>query len=344
MYLHYMVLQQLKMIVRKTIASAKCRLGVYQSQYKRLAKCGNSVILMYHRIIEPESVAEHVEPGMYVLPETFSMHCSVLKHYFNVVPLSELLCPKDALSSKPQCAITFDDGWADFYQNAFPILKAARLPSTVYLPTSFIGTDMQFWTDTCAAILKKICHEKLEMPYQGMSSIIKEILQIKGDYISCVDSVIKMLKPYSTGEIKKILDELALYAGCVQTASRAFMTWNEVRTCVDSGLVTFGSHTANHLILTTESRQTVNDELRMSKEKLLNERVADSSDISFCYPNGGYSQEIAQMVKMAGYSNAVTTKNGWNNAISDRFSLRRIGIHQDMSNSRSLTMARLAVK
>ncbi|MGE5670406.1 MAG: polysaccharide deacetylase family protein [Fibrobacterota bacterium] len=332
------------MIVRKTIAGAKYQLGVYQSQYKRLGKSGNSVILMYHRIIAPESVAEHVEPGMYVRPETFSMHCSVLKHYFNVVPLSELLGPRAVLSSKPSCAITFDDGWADFYQNAFPILKAARLPSTVYLPTNFIGTDMQFWTDTCATILKKICHEKLEMPYQGTSSIIKEILQIKGDYISCVDSVIKMLKPYSTDEINKILDELARYTGCSQKSSQTFMTWNEVKTCVDSGLVTFGSHTANHLILTTESGQTVYDELQISKEKLIKEQVADPSDISFCYPNGGYSQEIAQMVKIAGYSSAVTTKTGWNSATGDRYILRRIGMHQDMTSTRSLTMARLAMQ
>ncbi len=339
-----MALQQLKMIARKTIAGAKYKLGVYQSLYKRLAKCGNSVILMYHRIIAPESIAEHVEPGMYVRPETFLMHCSVLKHYFNVVPLSELLCLKDDLSSKPRCAITFDDGWVDFYQNAFPVLKAARLPSTVYLPTNFIGTDMQFWTDTCAAILKKICHEKQILSYQGTSPVIKEIFLIKGDYISCVDSVIKMLKPYSTGEIKKILDELAQYAGCSHTSSQTFMTWNEVKTCVDSGFVTFGSHTANHLILTAESRQTVHDELRISKERLIKEQVAEPSDISFCYPNGGYSQEIAQMVKMAGYSSAVTTKTGWNSATSERYSLRRIGMHQDMTSTRSLIMARLAMQ
>ncbi|NLD94792.1 MAG: polysaccharide deacetylase family protein [Fibrobacter sp.] len=332
------------MIVRKTIAGAKCKLGVYQSQYKRLGKSGNSVILMYHRIIAPESFAEHVEPGMYVRPETFSMHCSVLRHYFDVVPLSEIISSKDILSSKPRCAITFDDGWADFYQNAFPILKAAHLPSTVYLPTNFIGTDMQFWTDTCAAILKKICHEKPELPYQGTSPVIREILQIKGDYISCVDSVIKMLKPYSTGEIKKILDELAQYAGCSHTSLQTFMTWNEVKTCLDSGLVAFGSHTVNHLILTAESRQTVHDELRISKEKLIKEQVADPSDISFCYPNGGYSQEITQMVKMAGYSSAVTTKTGWNSAMSERYNLRRIGMHQDMTSTRSLIMARLAMQ
>ncbi len=344
MYLHYMALQQLKMIVRKTIAGAKCQLGVYQSQYKRLAKCGNSVILMYHRIIAPESVVGHVEPGMYVRPETFLMHCRVLKHYFDVVPLTELNCSKNALSSKPRCAITFDDGWADFYQNAFPILKAAHLPSTVYLPTNFIGTDMQFWTDTCAAILKKICHEKQELPYQGTSPVIREILQIKGDYISCVDSVIKMLKPYSTGEIKKILDELAQYAGCSHTSLQTFMTWNEVKTCLDSGLVTFGSHTANHLILTAESPQAIHNELLVSKEKLINEQVANPADISFCYPNGDYSQEIAQMVKMAGYSSAVTTKTGWNSATSDKYSLRRIGMHQDMTSTRLLTMARLAMQ
>jgi len=52
--------------------------------------------------------------------------------------------------------------------------------------------------------------------------------------------------------------------------------------------------------------------------------------------------KIARMVKYAGYSIAVTTKKGWNNARPDSFTLRRIGIHQDMTSTVPLFAARIA--
>ena len=70
--------------------------------------------------------------------------------------------------------------------------------------------------------------------------------------------------------------------------------------------------------------------------------MVDPSFIPFCYPNGNYTREIAEMVRSAGYHAAVTTKKGWNQFDDDRFMLKRIGIHQDMTSSVPLFAARIA--
>ena len=84
------------------------------------------------------------------------------------------------------------------------------------------------------------------------------------------------------------------------------------------------------------------DELIKSRDNRIAEYIVDTLFIPFCYPYGNYNENIARMVKEAGYSLAVTTKKGWNDARSDFFTLRRIGIHQDMASTKAMFGCRIA--
>ena len=111
---------------------------------------------------------------------------------------------------------------------------------------------------------------------------------------------------------------------------------------INSGLVSFGSHTVRHQILTTLNDEDIKKELIDSKKELLKRNVLDSSFISFCYPNGNHTKEIADMICSSGYHLAVTTRNGWNYADADKFTLKRVGIHEDMTSTTPLFACRIA--
>ncbi len=298
------------------------------------------MIAMYHRIISPQSTDDYLEPGMYVTPETFSMHCNLFKRYFHVVQLSDIIIQKVEADKKPLCAITFDDGWLDFYTNAFPVLLKNSLPSTVFLPTDYIGSEEHFWTDHLATILKKVYTQATRFENCKFEPLIEQILSCRGNLVTRIDTSINLLKPYPTIQIKKIIDELAKIVQGSSGLKRAFLSWDEVKLLKTSGLVTFGSHTAGHRILTSESEDIIIKELNSSRERLLSEHAVDHELIPFCYPNGGVTQAISKIVKNTGYYCALTTKRGWNNRECDRYTLRRIGMHQDMSSTEALTLAR----
>ena len=303
------------------------------------------MILMYHRILPSELAKPRIQAGMYVDPETFETHIRFLKQHFQVVSLSEKFSSNQTMgktrSIRPACVLTFDDGWKDFYEYAYPVLKRNQVPATVFLPTVYIGTDDWFWTDRLAWILTNaIPPARPEIPG---NTLLERIAGIQGAYEERLEAAIHLLKNRNDQEIEEVIAALKVRAGIGATPNqRVFLNWEEVREMAGSGLVSFGSHTQNHRILVHLKEGEVREELVLSKEILLREGVVDPSFIPFCYPNGNLNQRIARLVREAGYHAAVSTVDGWNDDDVSPFELKRVAIHQDMTASREMFGCRVA--
>lgn len=302
------------------------------------------VVLTYHRVLPAAQVTTGVEPGMYVTPATLREHIGFLKRYFNIISVKQaekvLNGEKRRENNRPFCVLTFDDGWLDFYRYAWPILQDEDTPATVYLPTGLIGTAKQFWTDRLATILKK---GNLSLISSFFNEKIQHILSDSSlGYEHKLSNCIAQLKNLSFLKINQLLDQCEQATGLVSdNKTRTFMNWDEVYELSCSGLISFGSHTVHHAILTTLLVNDVQDELQMSLNALLHEKIADKDKISFCYPNGNYDQGIIRWVEKLGYSSAMSCDFGWNRVGDSLFSLKRISLHQDISSSQQLLAARL---
>src|SRR5690242_13783507 len=99
-------------------------------------------ILMYHSISDCSQPGVHPYYQTTTTPAVFAQHMRFL-HENGYVPvtladaLSELGSPQD--SSKRPVVITFDDGFEDFYTDAFPVLSSHSFTATMFLPTAYIG-------------------------------------------------------------------------------------------------------------------------------------------------------------------------------------------------------------
>src|SRR5215468_6232741 len=100
-------------------------------------------VLCYHKV-SPDA-HPFFEP---VHPEVFEQQMQFLKACYRVMRLAELVA-RISRGEVPEraVAITFDDGYGDNYDYAFPILKKYQLPATIFIATGAIGTGDLIWHD-----------------------------------------------------------------------------------------------------------------------------------------------------------------------------------------------------
>lgn len=334
-----------KYIIKRTLQHIFARLGPHNKH----SATPQLLILMYHRILPPEDArTRSEEPGMIVTPETFRLHLSILKQYFEIVHYSAWLKDKQQGKKLPDkaCVITFDDGWADNHEFAFPILQEFSAPATIYLVSDMVGTDQSFWPERLANTLMSI--SKMPTP-DWQHPTLKWLLDSDTNYPfdntmpsrEQISQIIADSKKLSDIEIHSRLDTIENTFNLQPEADKPeLLDWQQVNQMIQSGLIEIGSHTCNHTRLNTgTSEQLIKDEVILSKQVI--EKHTGKDVNTFCYPNGDHSPRATQLVR-ENYQGAVTTKSGWNTTSSDDHLLSRIAVHDDISKDRIAFLACLS--
>lgn len=96
-----------------------------------------ATLLIYHR------VGGGTTNELDLAPETFANQLDLLADH-DVVSLDDALDRLERGDTSPSFVLTFDDGFADVYDNAWPLLRERGLPFTVYLASAYMGQTMQW--------------------------------------------------------------------------------------------------------------------------------------------------------------------------------------------------------
>lgn len=298
-------------------------------------------VLMYHRILPPEDPRFALEePGMVVRPEIFDMHLREVQQHFDVVSLGDWISAKQRGEALPKkaCAITFDDGWLDNYEYALPVLKAHRLPATLFAVAEKIGTDFQFWPNIVAGLLHAGAG-----PTMAQHPVFSEAINSASQDADreTVAAAIQRLKVQTDEAIFQALEDLNWHTLMDRPLAPALMNWQQLREMQDSGLVEIGSHTCSHRRLNGHLAQDALIHEVVHSKVLLAEQTGRPVNL-FCFPNGDYTATALELVQRH-YLAAVTTRSGINRSGSfQAHELTRLGMHNDISDSRRRFNARLS--
>jgi peptidoglycan/xylan/chitin deacetylase (PgdA/CDA1 family) len=342
--------EKVKYGIKAKIAHALYAIGLLQL-WQRIALRKKAVVLMYHRVLTGEEQLKTCShPGIVVGCETFSKQMAILKRRFVVLSVEDFASrieqqmPFDDCS----CLITFDDGWRDNFSNAFPILQRYAVPALIFLPVNFIGTHRRFWQEQLTHLTYQAAVQARREPdrYHKIKSLLapvclESLLHVQeSDLRDAVMEAVRHQKSLAPSLIEKALAQLAdeLHLDTDRTDIDGFLDWDQVATMSRQG-IRFGGHGAEHRLLTNVSVDEATTEIHAAK-KIVDSHLGEQVPC-FSYPNGNWSPSVVDLAKKSGYRIAFTTEKGFVKCDDDRYIIRRINIHEGMTSSIPMFLARI---
>ena len=286
----------------------------------------NVQILTYHRVNDER------DPFFPATPiRMFTRQLEFLSSHFAMWSLEhavEGLTKKDLPENV--VVLTFDDGYADNYAYAFPILQAYQAPATVFLATDVIGTERTLWHDRVFVAFRETRAPRLDLG-ETAKSVHPYPLTTREEKVIALTCVLGFLRTLGDEQRDYWIDRLValLAVDQPQRQPRLMLTWEEVMTMSAAG-ISFGSHTCSHPILANLSAARMREEICESQKKI--EHYLRKPVTTFAYPNGkssDFTDTTKAILREAGFTCAVTTVFGNNEIGQDLFALQRGGAWEE---------------
>jgi peptidoglycan/xylan/chitin deacetylase (PgdA/CDA1 family) len=293
----------------RELATAGARLADASGMLRLFDRLGSGSssqihVLVYHRVARsadgPSSLCRDLVSAT---PDDFATQMMWLREHHAVVSLDELVDAVRGVSTLPRRAvlITFDDAYADFADNAWPVLKGLGLPAAMFVPTAFPGDpDAEFWWER----LHRAVHSASEpsgllrragLPVGGNGSRLAIYRQLRDQ-----------TKALPHADAMALVDELCDEAGTPARA-RTVLGWDELRALARQGL-RLCAHTRTHPMLDRIGDAEIRAELSGSLTDLTKE-IGEAPPV-FAYPGGAFNRSVVRITQELGFRVGFTTKRG----------------------------------
>ena len=280
----------------------------------------SSMILLYHRVLDYGSDPQLLAVSI----SNFREQMQYLKKNYQIISLEKLTnaiienkVPKNSV------AITFDDGYADNYFFAKPILEELDIPATIFVTTSLIDSERELWWDE----LEQVFLHADELPdhldlriddyqislntehsaserFNGWNITINKNISSRQKAYLRFHSI---LKTSNHAKRNEIINFLFNWSGRTRVCRKYYRTMSsaEIFETSKNGLIEIGAHTDNHSVLSYLTYDEQKKEILTSKLKL--EEIANFRIKTFAYPFGShldYNKSSVLSVKETGFSSS----------------------------------------
>jgi peptidoglycan/xylan/chitin deacetylase (PgdA/CDA1 family) len=271
------------------------------------------LVLNYHRIGNAED--DLFDPGVFsATAEEFDNQIAYLKRRLSLVTLDEALAFIDGTdkdkTSRCRVLITFDDGYLDNYEIAYPILRSHGAQGVFFLATGMVGSCELPWWDRIAYLVKTARRRRFSLRYPAELAVDLDKIGLMNSLIA----ILKLCKLPDNSNPEQFIRELAEAGEGEEPPGtlRRFLNWDEAREMTGGGMA-IGSHTHSHTVLSQLEPERQLEELSQSRT-ILKEQLGVEVDV-LAYPVGGsnsFTNQTQILARDAGYRAAFSFYGGTN--------------------------------
>jgi peptidoglycan/xylan/chitin deacetylase (PgdA/CDA1 family) len=273
------------------------------------------IVLTYHRIDQ----GDHPLGGLPV--ETFAAEMRWLREHCDPIgPEALVERAREPRQSRPPVLVTFDDGYRNYHDLAYPVLRALGIPAVVFLATSFMDAGGMLWTEQVQLAALTTSRDRVELPWREIGVMALPDAAARAEL---GERAREHLKRLPDAERRAGVDALLDALGRPTIPDRQMLSWDEVRATTD--ITTYGGHTHTHPILSRLDAAAADIEIRTCRDRIAAE--TGRTPTTFAYPNGrpsDYTAETKEILRRAGFSLAFSTSEGIAGPDSDWMAILRL--------------------
>jgi Predicted xylanase/chitin deacetylase len=279
------------------------------------------LILLYHRVL-PE--VRFNSRNTVITEKTFIRQIDILRKRYPIISLTDAInqCHTGQAKAKVQVVLTFDDGYWDNYEVAFPILRERGLPATFFLTTDYVGKNEPVWdwevftlvmrdcTDTHSIeIENKLLEQRMHEP--RLSFAVRVIDSMKSITVDKIQEVTGFLRKHSTNKLTDIRQDCGI-------------SWEQAKRMSVCGME-IGAHGVTHRSLSRLPLEEAKQEIDRSKSIIENQ--IGKPCVHFAFPFGGHNDCAYGLIdhfKKTGFQSCLLNIRGYNHVKQDSFYFKRI--------------------
>ena len=284
------------------------------------------LILIYHGISEKDFNYNH---RRYYSKSLFEKELKYLKkRRYQFISLTEWLklIKINKIIKNKYVILTFDDGFKNVIDNAYPIMKKYNAKGCYYVISGLIGKDELIWSDYIEILLKNYKDLNFQFTFKGQN--YNYTLDNPRKVQICISDIKNKLRTLPNNDRLSHLEQFNPKNNILNfkeiPKDYLMADWNELKT-IDKNILEIGGHSKSHPNLASlKNEEEFIEELYESKNEI--EEKLDCSIDHICYPVGSYNANTIEYAKKYGYLTGVTTKEGFNTPKTDLFQLKRLNI------------------
>lgn len=305
----------IRSFLKVAAAATLQRAGVAAWVGSRPARAVLPQVIGYHRVVDDFRVhARGYMPSMLISVATLEKQLDWIGRRYEFADPDDMerWLRGERPAGRPVAVITFDDGYRDVYEQAFPLLKRKGIPAVVFVVTELVGeTRLQIHDELYLQLARAL--RAWHMPRPRLEEVLREAQAVQrpglgadGSSVSPLQLTRALLGTLTQVELRRVMAVLRQqFDGPEQeTGALMCMDWKMLVEMQRAG-IRIGSHTCSHALLTNETADKVAAEARDSRREL--ERRLGTTPVHFAYPDGRFDASVVTVVADAGYHFGYTT-------------------------------------